>query len=67
MKPYFDAGLKELAKVAGYPIAGIKSCRQFKRTHHFTMETLEAIYRSIMHTYFENNKPSSDQLSLKIC
>ena len=47
MKPYFDAGLKELAKVAGYPIAAIKSCGQFKRTHHFIMEVWEAVYRSI--------------------
>ena len=62
MKPYFDAGLKELAKVTGYPIAAIKSCGQFKRTHYFIMETWEAVYRSIMSAYFENNKPSSDQL-----
>ena len=54
MKPYFDARLKELAKVAGYPIAAIKSCGQFKRTHHFIMERWEAVYRSILSTYFQN-------------
>ena len=46
MKPYLDAGLKELAKVAGYPVAAIKSCGQFKRTHRFTLEVWEAVYRS---------------------
>ena len=35
MKPYFDAGLKDLAKVAGYPVASIQACGQFKRTHLF--------------------------------
>ena len=62
MKPYFDAGLKELAKVTGYPIDAIKSCGQFKTTHYFIMEAWEAVYRSIMSACFENNKPSSDQL-----
>jgi hypothetical protein len=48
IKPYFDAGLKELAKVAGYLIAAIKSCGQFKRTHHFIMETWEAVIEHIL-------------------
>ena len=38
MKPYSDAGLKALAKAAGYPLAAIQSCGQFKRTHHFILE-----------------------------
>ena len=33
LKPYFDAGLKELAKTVGYPMAQIQACSQFKRTH----------------------------------
>ena len=41
MKPYYDAGLKSLAKSAGYPEAAIKSCSQFKRTHTFLLETWE--------------------------
>jgi len=32
MKPYYDAGLKDLAKAAGYPTASIQTCGQFK-TH----------------------------------
>ena len=34
MKAYFDAGLKSLAKAAGYPTAQIQSCGQF--TQHTT-------------------------------
>ena len=33
MKPYFDAGLKELAKTAGNPTTAIQACSQFKRTY----------------------------------
>ena len=32
MKHYFDAGLKELACAAGYPVAAIQYCGQFKCT-----------------------------------
>ncbi len=35
MKPYFDAGLKELAKVSGYSVAAIQACSKFKKTHYF--------------------------------
>ena len=42
MKPYFDAGLKHLAKAAGYPVSSIQTCGQFKRTHHFLIEVWEA-------------------------
>ena len=45
MKPYCDAGLKELAWAAGYPLAAIHSCSPFKRTHQFIVELWEALYR----------------------
>ncbi len=45
MKPYSDAGFKELAKASGYPIASIQACGQFERTHHFLMEVWEALFR----------------------
>ena len=54
MKPYFDAGLKELAKTAGYPTTAIQACSQFKRTHHFIMEAWVAIYQVMLHMYLEN-------------
>ena len=43
MKPYFDAGLRELARAAGYPVAAIQSCSQFKRTHNFIIEVWQAV------------------------
>ncbi len=39
MKPYFEAGLKELARVSGYPV------RKFKRT---LLEAWEPIYQVMM-------------------
>ena len=57
IKPYFDAGLKDLAKAAGYPVASIQACGQFKRTHHFLVEVWEAMYR-VMITIYSSNKAS---------
>ena len=37
MKPYFDAGLKSLAKAASYPLAAIQSCGQFKSVSYGSM------------------------------
>ena len=54
MKPYFDAGLKQLAKKAGYPTATIQACSQFKRTHCFIIEEWEAIFLAMFHMYLEN-------------
>ena len=53
MKPYFEAGLKALAEAAGYPVASIKSCGQFKRTHQFMLESWEAIFRTMITTFIE--------------
>ena len=48
MKPFFEAGLKELADYVGYPSQSIQSCSIFKRTHHFLMEIWESMYRHII-------------------
>ena len=53
MKPYFDAGLKSLAEAAGYPVAAIKECSQFKRTHYFLIEAWEALYRAMLSVFLE--------------
>ena len=55
MQPYFDAGLKELARVSGYPIAAIQTCSKFKRTHHFIVivEAWEAMYQVMVTIFFE--------------
>ena len=55
MKPYFDAGLKSLAQAAGYPVAAIQSCGQFKRTHNFLLEAWEATYRAMLAMFLESN------------
>ncbi len=61
MKAYYDAGLKALAKAAGYPTASIKSTGQFKRTHNFILEVWEAIYR-VMLTQFLQSDTTMDSL-----
>ena len=53
MKAYFDAGLKDMAKAAGYPVAPIQSCSQFKRVHRFILEVWEALYRAMLAKYME--------------
>ncbi len=53
MKPYFDAGLKELAKVSGYSVAAIQACSKFKKTHYFIVEVWEAMYQTMVTKYFE--------------
>lgn len=69
MKPYFDAGLKTLAKSAGYPAASIQSCGQFKRTHRFIVEVWEATYRSMISTFLHSSahaQISGEQLLEKV-
>ena len=51
IKPYFDMGLKELARVSGYPVAAIQACSQFKRTHHFLIEAWQALYLVMLQHY----------------
>ena len=59
IKPYFDAGLKDLAKAAGYPVASIEICGQFKRTHHFLLETWEALYRAMITIFLHEQQGES--------
>ncbi len=63
MKAYYDAGLKSLAKAAGYPLAAFKSCGQFKRTHHFLLEAWEAVYRAMLTTFLEQATSTSQETS----
>ncbi len=48
MKPFFDAGLKDLAIASGYPANSIESCSKFRRTHLFLMETWEGLFRLML-------------------
>ena len=66
MKPYFDAGLKTLAKAAGYPVASIQTCGQFKRTHHFLLEVWEALYRVMISMFLEQFESPITEDPLKV-
>ena len=59
MKPYFDAGLKDLAKAAGYPVASTQTCGLFKRTHHFLLEAWEALYRALILVFLQETQPGT--------
>lgn len=63
MKPYYDAGLKELARAAGYPLAAIQSSSQFKRTHNFILEAWEAIYRVMLKCYMDSTDTDTTSLT----
>lgn len=60
IKPYFDACLKQLAHVAGYPVVAIQKCSQFKRTHHFFMEVWQAVYQVMVQRFLNSCNAKSD-------
>ncbi len=55
MKPFFEAGLKDLANFSSYPTQSIGGCTQFKRTHRFLMEVWEALFRSMLQCFKANS------------
>ena len=63
MKAYFDAGLKALARVSGYPVSAIQTSSHFKRSHLFILEAWEAIYR-VMLTHFISKETTTCSESL---
>ncbi len=60
IKPYFDAGLKELAQVSGYPVAAIQNCSEFKRTHCFLMEVWQALYQIMVEKFLQSCAETPD-------
>lgn len=57
LKIYGDAGLLQLAKVAGHRSETLKSLAQashFKRTHHFILQSFEAIYCLFLRLYLHS-------------
>ncbi len=60
MKPYFDTGLKELARVSGYPVAAIQNCGKFKRTHHFLIEAWQALYQVMVERFLQSCNETHD-------
>ena len=68
LKPYFDVGLRELAKTIGYPTAALQACSQFKRTHCFITEVWEAIFQVMLQIYLNSAStyPVAESLKQKL-
>lgn len=64
LKIYGEAGLLQLAKVAGHRAETLRSLAQashFKRTHHFIIQSFEAMYRSFIRTYLATIESCASQ------
>lgn len=67
MAAYYEAVLKALANASGYPLAQLQACSNFKRTHHFLLESWEAVYRAMIAKFLEaKDSKISDTLQQKI-
>lgn len=60
MKPFFEAGLKDLAAATGYPVISLQHCTNFTRTHRFLMEAWEAIFRHMVDNFILGYKRKVD-------
>lgn len=66
MKPFFEAGLKDLADAGGYPTKSIQSCSQFKRTHRFLLEAWQAMYHGMLQSFLANSPLDKHSMQEKI-
>ena len=63
MKPYADAGLVNLAKVAGYKSGTLRKCGNFRRSHLFILQCYEALYGYLLKLFFSNPCSRSDMVT----
>ena len=66
MKPYYDAGLVNLAKKAGFrseTLKSLKTSSNFRRTHLFLLECFESVYEYFLQSYGE----SIDEFQASLC
>ncbi len=62
-KVYFDGGLLDLAKACGYLPNSIGT--NFKRTHHFILETWEALYRYLLSLFMsKESTPDAKDIAM---
>lgn len=58
-----EAGLLQLAGHRAETLSSLAQASHFKRTHHFIMQSFEAIYRFLIHTCFENNSSMTEVMT----
>ena len=69
MKVYFDVGLKDMARNAGYTegvLNSIGACSVFKKTHLFLLRVWEAIFRVFLVNFSSKTVSSNDIYSWKL-
>ena len=67
LKIYGDAGLLQLAKVAGHrseTLTSLALASHFKRTHRFLLQSFEAISRTLLSKYIQSLESSSTKARL---
>lgn len=63
MKVYYDAGLKDLAVASGFrgeTLTSLQRCSNFKRTHAFILQSLEALYRHFLQEFINSHEDKED-------
>ena len=68
MKIYFDAGLKQLANLAGHrgeTMKALANCTTFKRTHRFILKSWEAFYM-YMYEEFLKTSENSEKIQMQM-
>ena len=61
-KVYFDAGLKQIASAGGFKgetLTSLKKCSHFKHTHHFFLESWEALYLHMLDVFISEHSDAS--------
>lgn len=63
MKIFWDAGLKEVAKLAhkNITLQSLASCSNFERTHRFLMQVHKAIFMCQLTSFLDHRKGTSNE------